>query len=1291
MKLAAFHASAAPLAGANLVEASAGTGKTYAIATLFVRFVAERGIGVADILVVTYTRAATAELRDRIRSRLRQAYLAVVEGQTKDKGLAPLLATWRGSDSMSLARRRLERALRDFDRASIFTIHSFCQRVLKDSAFESGASFDAEFLTEEGPLLDEIVHDFWTTHTSSAPKVFIRSLLDRKSKFTPETLRRLANKATAYPGATILPAMPVVAPVDSATWNTAVDKVVSQWQAGHERVASLLLEPKVLHQGSYKAETIETEWLPAIASAFEGNDAYASVPVHILEKLTPERLKQKTNKARETPSHPFFDACAELVGVTSRLAADELRLCLEMMAYARTELAARKRALDVMSFDDLLVQLRNALADAKGGPALAAAIRDQYPAALIDEFQDTDSVQYEVFRAVYKDAGRTSKGLETALFLIGDPKQAIYGFRGADVFAYMNARAELATRQYTLDTNWRSDARLIDGVNTLFDRRSPFLFAEISFQPVKAANTEPRLGGVASADAPLRIAVVGGSDDAGAPEKEGAPAQKAAAINFVVTDMLRLLESDSTIDGAPISPGHFAVLCRSNRETREMQDALRRAQIPSVVEGEESVFDAAEAASVERLLTALLSPGDMRAVKAALATDLFGWTADRIAALGTDELLWDAWSDRFREWHRLWIDHGFIQAFRGWMSARAFVAPAASPASASPQPSNDPEGRSPVRLEERLLGFVDGERRLTNLYHLGELLQAEASTSHLGPQSLIRWLRTMIGDKAARADSVGETSQLRLESDADAVKLVTIHRSKGLEYPMVYCPFLWAGQLLIGDDVNCPRFHDEAADNALTMHIGYADKPEFDAAKRRAEREALAEQLRLLYVAVTRARHGCTVVYARTKGSANTALSYLLHHGDDIDTSADGIHAALTEIGNRSGDVLLAELLALQAATKESGSIGVVDVEEAQVGTYAAASAATAKLVARTAARQVRVTERIASFTGLASARAWSRGSVRRGGVDDGATAADHDGGTGMTGRLGEASPRYVAVVEAHGDLPSVEDLPTPDDRKRLSLADFPRGAKAGHFFHAILEKIDFAAADPGTLEPLVAENLKRFGFMPALSTEIAAALADMVATPLPAPGPGCALAQIPNAHRLNELEFLFPVGRAGTGLTAPKLASVIRAKGDAVWADAYAQQVAELGFSSLTGYLRGFADLVFVHEGRFYLVDHKSNYLGPSEADYAPAQLVEPMLQHHYVLQYLIYTVALDRYLRHRVAGYSYETHFGGVMYLFLRGMRPSHAPGTGVFFDRPPAALIQALSELMSAGDGTGAGYRQ
>lgn len=1203
-----FNLLHSPLEGMNLIEASAGTGKTYTISVLFLRLILEKKLAVNEIAVVTFTVAATAELRERIRNAVREALDACAGSTHIDPLLAGVVASCR---DRSEARQLLDQALRDFDEAAIFTIHGFCQRVLREHAFESGTLFDTELMTNEDRVREEVAEDFWRTHLYRASPRLVDYVVRNaggRSMFS--------SLAARYVGKPFLKVVPEPAPRDPAQAELHYEEVLSRtsalWSSCREEVSAMLLaEPSALSRVKYPLPRI-ARWVKALDECVASRGK-TGPGEEVLDKLRASAIAQGLKKNAAPVEHPFFVCCEALKEAQDALyqayGQHLLALKRSLFDYAQTELAARKGGRNLQSFDDLLLNVHRALEQEEGGE-LAEALGARYRAAFIDEFQDTDPVQYAIFSKVFRAAHRT-------LFLIGDPKQAIYGFRGADVFAYLQA-ADQVEATYTLQKNRRSHPALIRAANSLFSRvERPFVFEEISFAPAVAPPTSgaEALTLKEKVEPPMRIWVLEAEAMAerllyGKEKAIKKIEARRLVLRATAAEIARLLDlgrkGKALIGARAVKEEDMAVLVRTNREGILMQQALAERGITSVLYSAENLFDSREALEMERVLGGIIEPGNARLLKAALATDLFGISGEALEALMEKEREWEMWLARFRDYHERWRTQSFIAMFR-YLLVRE-------------------------QVRSRLLCFPDGERRLTNLIHLSEVLHQNASARKLGMTGVLKWLSEQRNPDGPRLVE----HQLRLESDEYAVKVVTIHKSKGLEYPIVFTPFHWQGSSLRGATDSC-TFHDE--ERRLTLDLCPKEHEDHLA---RAEQEILAENLRLLYVAVTRAKHRVYLAWGRVNGAGSSALAYLLHplrEGGATDpigemearfkTLADAqVQRALQEVAAASEGAIVIEKLPKERPAK------IVSPRETK-----------RVLSCRSFLGSIDRTWRVSSFSSL------------------------------VASAPGEGRPHPAAA-----ELPDY-DAGVREDRQSTEgptgIFAFPRGAKAGTFMHEVFEHLDFTQAHGPRARELVSSTLAEYGFASTWEEAIASMVQKVCAAPLDPLRPEFTLSKITLEARISELEFYFPLRL----LTPAALREVFARHGTNMKAEPAVEGLEQLEFTPVQGYMKGFIDLAFCHQGRFYLVDWKSNHLGNRVEDYGEETLTREMEQMHYSLQYHLYAVALHRYLNRRLPSYDYERHFGGVYYVFVRGVDPQRGPGFGIYRDKPSAALVHELSDLLGA----------
>ena len=1226
-----FDPITVPLRGTSLVEASAGTGKTFTITTLVVRLLLEEQLGIDQILIVTFTEAAAAELRERVRARLIEAAAAYADPDAVDPGLSRLIKRRLEAGLREADERRLLASVRAFDEAAISTIHGFCHRVLSDSALQSGVPFDTELVVDDQPLLEEAVRDFWARELYGSDARFVRWLGDKR--LTPAKLLSLARLAVSHVDAPVVPPrVELGPPPDIEAYLTAFERARALFGAHRREVADLLHGFSHFKKTTHSPDEL-AKLLLALDGFFAEPDPGTVTALPGMHKLTPRALDEGTlikfkRSGGRPPEHPVFEAIAALVAAAAPLRSDlqsrELDLRVRLVKWLRKELPKRKATQGVQAFDDLLQRLDSALRG-RGGRELSRSIRDRYRAALIDEFQDTDPTQYRIFRAIYG-------GSDRPVMLIGDPKQAIYAFRGADVFAYIEAAEAAGQRRFTMDRNWRSDPDLLSAIEHLFSVRRPFMLEDIGFVPVSPRpDAKPGLlvDGKPLPGFELLFQPREGTDVTYKQIRSDWADRNLPDV--IAADISRLLASGATIDTGhgprPLHAGDVAVLVRKNAQAMLVSKALQALSIPSVVYGDASVFKTHEAGQLQRILAAIAEPTSSGRLRAAITTELLGTTADELVAMERpdDEAdrAWADWVDDFRRWHHIWVERGFVQMFRALLSSRG--------------------------VQERTLAMLDGERRMTNLLHLAELLHTAAKAEHLGPSGLLAWLSR----ERARAYNYAEAVKLRLERDDRAVQLVTVHRSKGLEYPVVYCPWLWDGTLLFDDEEEFLLWHDPAQGHRVQLDVRIkGDKRQRgkDPSIVAARRERAAENLRLLYVAVTRARHRCVAVWGPFYRYQHSALGYLLH-SPELDERWPWDPTQIEAKIKESDDAKLDRWLQQRAGPTWT----VRRMEVGEVHPYTGDGGASPELSCRAPTREVDDELRTTSFSVLASAT-----QQRPVAGVEGSGGRDHD-------------------EQAHTPL-----LPLPSDPSapKVPLADFPRGAKAGNFVHAVLEQIDFTA-DADAIGQTVGDRLEAHGFSAERWTQpVTDALTEVLATPL-LPGTQLRLADVPPDRRLVELEFVLPL--AGGAARDDRLAAsrdaitgLFARHADGLPAG-YPQRLSRLSFAPLRGFLKGFIDLALVHEGRWYVVDYKTNFLGETADDYTVERLAEVMGHEHYVLQYHLYTVALVEHLRRYQPSFDYDRDFGGAAYLFVRGMSPSTGPSRGVFFERPPRARIEGLTKLL------------
>jgi len=651
-----FNFENSPIKGVNLIEASAGTGKTYTLSGLFVRLIIERDLSVDQILVVTFTRAATEELKDRIRKKIYESHKLILKD---DLELPELYQVKDGSISRKDAAGKLKKALENFDRASIFTIHSFCQKILFENAFEAGSLFDTELVSDQSTIMLSVAEDFWRKYFYDAPEELITFATHRGIK-GPEYFYKLYNKKKCADLKIIPQTGPSEIGESILNFKAHLNHLRREWDESKETVLSIL-ESAPLNGNKYgthkpdKKNPVLTGREVKLIRFFSGMDHFLSerIPVFPVfedfKYFTADVINESVLKKKTPPSHHFFESCSQFQYFENQLQTVMehylLFLKTEFFRYADTESADRKKNENIKFFDDLLVQVRNAL-KGEGGRALASSVRKIYRAALVDEFQDTDFIQYEIFSRLFSSS-------DAPLFMIGDPKQAIYSFRGADVFSYIQA-SKNAEHKYTLDQNWRSTPGMIDAVNTLFSGHDiPFVVPEIPFYRVSPGTQQ-----VEKKDAFKTPLTLWFSGKENASPLSGTEATELIT-SAVANQILKLVSHKAEEGSNKIEPGEIAVLVRTNRQAGIIKQALSEKMIPAVLYCDEDVFHSKEALDIERILSSIAEPVNERKFKAAIVSDLIGVFGEALAEIENNTSDIEKLRTEFYDYHRLWLQYGF--------------------------------------------------------------------------------------------------------------------------------------------------------------------------------------------------------------------------------------------------------------------------------------------------------------------------------------------------------------------------------------------------------------------------------------------------------------------------------------------------------------------------------------------------------------------------------------------------------------------------------------------------------
>ncbi len=1197
-----------PLVGSHLIEASAGTGKTYNIAALFTRLVLLERLPLERILVVTFTKAATAELKTRLRAWLGQALALLRHSDVKvEAAVHDLVALARQQEDDTLLQMRLLAALNQFDAAAVYTIHGFCQRVLTDYAFLCGVPFDTETVPADPLLLRTWAQDYWRCHISPHP---LYAPLVADAGLTPDAiLDELGPWLTRSEIEFRLPEHTDLAAADHA--------LQQQWAVLRRQLAAIeqaywQIKPAKLSGTYFKDPTFQTLFAELWTAADSDNPHHPLTKADKLALFSADYLNAHTKGKQQLSEHETAQlaplaAFGEALAHWQQTAQNSLlRIKIDTLAHVRQQWQAERRHSRQRGFDDLLADVVQALSPANPqADLLAKTLAEAWHIALVDECQDTDPLQYRIFKTAFAEQGRP-------LLMVGDPKQAIYRFRGADIHAYLQAASDTPpANRHTLDTNYRSHQTLLAGIGHLFAaKQHPFVLPAIDYTPVSAHRAESRLQ---PAQAALHIRWLNETPERNDQGGEKTPnkdwlRQRAAQwcadeiagrLTAAAAGRCQLADEHGT---RPLVAGDIAVLVRKHQEGSMIAAALRQRGIPCVSLDQQSVFASAEAEALAALMAWWLQPQQGGLLRFVLAGPLFGWDAGQLMQLNHDEAALTGWLERAQQAHSRWQQHGIYSALQSFATA--------------------------CDLESSLLAR-GAERSLTNFWQLAELL---AAADHAGPAATSHWLQQQIAGHGQHSDE----HQLRLESDADLVNIVTMHAAKGLEYPLVYCPFVWDGASIQRKSWQTVHHNGQA----------WLSPPELldDDEWMQLQREQLGELLRLYYVAFTRAREQLVLYAAACRDTAYNPLAYLL--GGNASDTPETV-AALWQQADQPVSLLWQrwqQYLNQDPAVATSFAWHSGAPEPAHwLPSHESSAEARALVLPWRPLEHIRHT----SFTALstpATRHAATAGAEQAPDLDRGETATpppDH-----------------------------IETLPE-DWLPASAILTFPRGMQAGVCLHALLEETDFsrpAAEQQACYAPLLARH--GFADIPA------ADLLPMIETVRHAPlWPDGCLADLPSAACLAEMDFMLQV----TDFSLPMLQQWL-AQPHIGLPPVCVTAARQLDFATVTGFVNGFIDLVCRDEsGRVAVIDYKSNHLGFGRTDYGRQAMDTAMAEHHYYLQALIYAIATARYLAARHA----LPDTLSVRYLFLRGLEAGSTQGIW-YWDLPTAALAPWLEPATGTGSG-------
>ena len=1219
-----------PVHGIHLIEASAGTGKTWNIAALFTRLVLLEKQNVEKILVVTFTKAATAELKTRLRARLDQALTALKRtpnAQTQpetlrqnslddknrpDDFLFHLLTQALASESQERLQLRLTAAISNFDNAAIYTIHGFCQRILQDFAFYCQTPFNIQLNEDpnDNPNLIAI-QDYWRTQIAPNP---VQAQLVYQHNQTPEKQLQALSPYLARPY------LQLRQPENECnefrrSQNAHIAQTQQAFQQAWQHVCAQLpqiqaafwqLHPH-LNKQSYNAARCEDRF--ARLHQFSGCPSPATIwqllteSSHTQAIFTAEFLQSKANQDKKSkqkiqlPAEPLalIDTTlgALATAAQAHIQAESqalIQLSHNIIHYLRAQNEADKKTSPNRQFDDLLLDVYHALSPEKPhAQALARALSANWQTALIDEFQDTDPLQYAIFQAAFMQPQRQPENEcnqnKTAFYMVGDPKQAIYSFRGADIYAYLAAADTIPpTNRHTLSQNHRSHAALVHTVNALFSRPNPFALPQIPYTPARAARSQSTLP---AGTAPLRLTWLNQDPTA---DNSDPLAQRAA--QWCAQEIAVTLHAHAQ-GKTPISAGQIAILVRTRKEGTLMQRQLKTHHIQSVLLSRDSIYAEEETQAVYALISFILNPQRTQHLIYLLSGCLYNHTAAQIQQLNQNEAQLTQWTDAANQAAQTWQQHGVYTALQQFLRQS--------------------------QAETTLLSQRN-DRTLTNLHQILEILATQDEKGQ-PPSALQQWLGQQIQASQHNANPQ-DHALLRLESDENLVKIVTMHAAKGLQYPIVYCPFVWKAS-----NQQTPEWQIIHQNHqAQLIHKTQLT----DSDQQQAQTEQRSEDLRLLYVALTRAEEQLNIYIASYPKTEHSPLAYLIQHQQPEKGKAGKDEYAHIQaqayrqswqnfIAQHPEHIQWHDTLALPQYT---GSL-----KPSQAPTNEPQPAYQATAVPPRSYRSPQHT----SFTAL------SRHS---------------------TALPSEQTP--LDPGEQTAQAQNSQDSLKPDAPP--TIAQFPQGTAAGICLHSLLERYPFAQPGRQNL-PLIQTTLDQHNInSQQWQDTIAQLIEDTRHTPLL---PHTTLSTLPPQNILTEFAFLLHTQH----FTLSSLKT---------WFAQHSQLAPEiitaaqnLSFRDVQGYINGYIDLLAQTEtGDTLIIDYKSNWLGNSPSDYTQAALNQAVAQHHYALQALLYAIATARYLTSRNAPPA-TLH---IRYLFLRGL--DGITSNGVWqWDIPTSSLKQWL----------------
>lgn len=1173
------------------IEANAGTGKTYTIVGLFVRLLIEKRLTIDQVLVMTFTKKATAELRDRIFQRLRETVKFLQKGGSLEEQFMLELEEFIKGDDREEIIQHLREAIQNFDESQVYTIHSYCQKILREEALLAGAPFEVD-VVQQDEMMIQATEDEWrlfvANHQGSEAEKYYAGKLFQLAANPSELIKLfkpiLSKSYAKLDGAVMEDPIGYLEAVIKAK-----KELVTCWKSDEENIRKIIDHCEL----SRFQQFLKGRMNKLVAFIYDENyeiDAPDSLAYFTSSYLYDPNSKPKTKNVPTPAEHRFFELCQNFYDLIQEMDHVPTRLIKELYERIVIRREALSKAGQSVTYDDLLKRVNHALSDSETGKKLASRILEKYPYALVDEFQDTDPIQYGILDAIYP-----SDGSDSGLMMIGDPKQAIYAFRGADIYTYLRAKNKSKGEPESLQQNYRSSPGLIEAVNRLFNRENqPFIEEEIDYKDSNAGKPERANHLIINGEMPVPLVVTLNEEF----HKNKVEAKNWAFEQTVrqIVRWLRLSQKGlATIEGKAIKAADIAVLVNSHKDAAQIKMELKRFGVGAVTYSHEKVFETFEANRLELLMDAVLESNQSRKVNSALLTGFFGLSLNEIHSLKSDDKKRQHLHEELQELNHIWNKNGFYSMFRRVMIGQ----------------------RSLSTLAE--LDF--SERILTNMMQLADIVSKAEKEGGLSPLAVLNWFRNQMADP-----DPDDEKTLLLESDQNLVKISTIHNSKGLQFPIVFCPSLWSG---FSGGIKKDTFvlYNDQKSGKTVVNFDQSESESRIAAVESSKLESTSEEVRKLYVALTRAQYYCSICW-------------ITH----TDSNFSGLGASIlgrAEVMKQIGE------LRIESKTREK-----VD-QRVYVDAFRQLAAENPALIAIANEDRERMVplEKIKEEDDALTLRVYNGRHdlpVQRK-LDSFSSLTHHKTDAGM--------PDYDQMIQSYSE--SLEE--TVSAGQSLDIFSFPKGATAGTAIHKLfeLEQFDFTTATEQDLTDEIGGVLEFYRidrkWAPVMQTMMENSAFSVISD--------LAMNRVRREDQLREMEFHFP----SAGSSSEDLFRVIRnGKGGSSPVHVTHQ-----------GYMTGFIDLIVQQEGKFYILDYKSNHLGDSREHYGREKLHQAMLDAGYDLQAYIYMVALVKYLRERLPDFDYDRDVGGVAYLFIRGIEKGS--DNGVWFQKPDRNRVAELEKKL------------